>query len=208
DGPQPYTIVTAPADSMDPAYAGRDAADVSVTNTDDDVVAAPVIAAAGSTLQAESCGAGNGVIDPDETVTVGLALVNNGTASTIDLVGTLLASGGVTAPSGPQSYGAIAPLAAAVSRPFTFTAAAACGGTLTATLHLQDGSTDLGSASFTFTLGTSGGAGGTQTFTNAAAVAIPTSGNATPYPSAISVSGLTGTVVKITASLNGFSHAF
>jgi len=208
DGSQAYTIVTAPAASADPAYLGRNAADVSVTNTDDDVLAVAVIAAAGSTIQAESCGAGNGAVDPDETVTVGLALVNNGTASTVDLVATLLPTGGVTAPSGPQSYGAIAPLAAAVSRSFTFTAAAACGGTLTATLHLQDGSTDLGSASFTFTLGTSGGAGGTQTFTNAAAVAIPTSGNATPYPSAISVSGLTGTVVKITASLNGFSHAF
>ena len=207
DGSQAYTIVTAPAVSADPAYTGRDAADVSVTNTDDDVLAVPVIAAAGSTIQAESCGAGNGVIDPDETVTVGLALVNNGTASTVDLVATLLPAGGVTAPSGPQSYGALAPLAAAVSRSFTFTAAAACGGTLTATLHLQDGSTDLGSVSFTFTLGTSG-AGGTQTFTNAAAVAIPTSGNATPYPSSIAVSGLGGTVMKVTATLTGFAHGF
>jgi hypothetical protein len=71
DGSQAYTIVTAPAVSADPAYTGRDAADVSVTNTDDDVLAVPVIAAAGSTIQAESCGAGNGAIDPDETVTVG-----------------------------------------------------------------------------------------------------------------------------------------
>ena len=207
DGNQAYTIVTAPAVSADAAYSGLNPLDVSVTNTDDDVVLVPVIAQAGGTLLAENCGTGNGVIDPDETVTVALALVNNGTASTVDLVATLLPLGGVTAPSAPQSYGAIAPFTPAVSRPFTFTAAAACGGTLTATLHLQDGPIDLGTVGFTFTLGTMG-PGGTQTFTNAAAVTIPTAGSATPYPSSINVSGLTGPVVKVTASLNGFSHAF
>jgi hypothetical protein len=36
DGDQAYTIVTAAAVSADPNYDGLDAADVSVTNTDDD----------------------------------------------------------------------------------------------------------------------------------------------------------------------------
>jgi hypothetical protein len=36
DGDKPYTIITAPATSTDPNYNGRDAADVSVTNLDND----------------------------------------------------------------------------------------------------------------------------------------------------------------------------
>jgi hypothetical protein len=134
--------------------------------------------------------------------------VNNGTASTVELVATLL-------PDGRRDRAQRAAVlrcartarGRGLARPFTFTAAAACGGTLTATLHLQDGSTDLGTVSFTFTLGTSG-AGGTQTFTNAATVAIPTSGNATPYPSSIAVSGLGGTVTEGDGDLTGFAHGF
>ncbi|HEY8148076.1 MAG TPA: S8 family serine peptidase, partial [Vicinamibacteria bacterium] len=207
DGDQAYTIVTAPAVSGDPAYSGLNPLDVSVTNTDDDVVFVPVIVKAGGTLLAEDCGAGNGAIDPDETVTVSLALQNTGTAPTANLVATLLPTGGVTAPGGPQTYGVVTPGAPAVARPFALTAAGTCGGTLTATLQLQDGATDLGTVSFDFPLGTMG-PGGTRTFTNAAAVTIPDSGNATPYPSSISVSGLTGTVTKVTATLNGFGHSF
>jgi len=37
DGSVAYTVVTAPAASTDSSYSGRDAADVAVTNTDDDV---------------------------------------------------------------------------------------------------------------------------------------------------------------------------
>jgi subtilisin-like proprotein convertase family protein len=207
DGDQAYTIVTAPAVSTDPAYSGLNAADVSVTNTDDDVVTAPVIAAAGGTLVTEDCAPGNGAIDPDETVTVSLALVNAGTAPTLDLVATLLAIGGVNDPSGPQTYGVLTPGAGPVGRPFTFTASGACGGTLSATLHLQDGPDDLGMVTFGFPLGALG-PGGTTSFANPAAVTIPASGTATPYPSSITVAGLTGTIAKVTATLNGFGHAF
>jgi subtilisin-like proprotein convertase family protein len=207
DGDQPYTIVTAPAVSADPGYNGLDPADVSVTNTDDDFVLAPVIAKAGGTLSTEGCSPGNGAIDPDETVGVSLALVNIGNAPTTDLVATLMPAGGVTTPDGPQDYGVVDPGGPSVARPFVFTAAGACGGTLTATLQLQDGATDLGTVSFTFPLGTMG-TGGTTAFSNTTAISIPSSGNATPYPSSIAVSGLTGTVVKVTATLNGFSHQF
>jgi hypothetical protein len=153
DGDQPYTIVTAPAVSGDPAYSGLNPLDVSVTNTDDDVISVPVITTAGGTLTAEDCGVGNGAIDPDETVTVSLALQNTGTAPTTNLVATLLPTGGVTAPGGPQAYGVLTPGAPAVARPFALTAAGTCGGTLTATLQLQDGATDLGTVSFAFPLG-------------------------------------------------------
>ena len=71
------------------------------------VVPTNVISNAGSAVV--SAGA-NGVLDPGETVTVSLALKNVGgpgnICTTSALTGTLLATGGVTAPSGPQVYGA------------------------------------------------------------------------------------------------------
>src|SRR5207247_2122257 len=69
----------------------------------------PIIQPAGSTLVTESCAPANGVIDPNENVTVTFKLMNNGGAGTTNLVGTLQSSGGVTPISGPQTYGAIAP---------------------------------------------------------------------------------------------------
>lgn len=52
------------------------------------------------------------------------------------------------------------------------------------------------------------GAGGTQTFANAGSISVPTSGNASPYPSTISVSGMSGTVSKVVVRLKGLTHTF
>src|SRR6185369_2543915 len=107
-------------------------------------VVQPVIASAGATIVAESCSPADGAIDPGETVTVSLCVQNVGSANTVNLVGTLQATGGVTSPSGPQNYGVVVAGGPAVCRNFTFTASGSCGGTLTATLALQDGATNLG----------------------------------------------------------------
>ena len=56
-----------------------------------------------------------GRLDPYETVTVSLCVTNAGVATSASVTGTLLATGGVRSPSGPQSYGAIAPGATRVS---------------------------------------------------------------------------------------------
>ncbi len=45
-------------------------------------------------------------------------------------------------------------------------------------------------------------------FSNPAAITIPAVGAATPYPSDIVVSGVTGTVQKVTLTLTGLSHVF
>jgi photosystem II stability/assembly factor-like uncharacterized protein len=112
----------------------------------------PVLRNGGATLTAEGCAPGNGVIDPGEDVTVSFGVSNIGPGPTLNLVVTLLATGGVTFPSGPENYGAVAP-GATVNRDFRFSNNGTCGGTITLTFHLQDGDTDLGNVSIPFTLG-------------------------------------------------------
>lgn len=132
----------------------------------------------GSALTAESCTPGNGAVDPSEFVTVSFAVRNVGTAPTSNLVGTLLESGGVTGPSAPKSFGAIA-VDGTASRSFTFTAASlACGASLTATLQLQDGAENLGTVTYALPLGTiDTGTSTTATYSSGPlAVAIPASG--------------------------------
>jgi Subtilase family len=113
----------------------------------------PVIEAAGAVLVVENCLPTNGVIDPDETVTVNFALQNTGTVNTTNLVATLQSSSGITSPGVPAIYGALPAGGAPVSQPLTFTAEGVCGGTITATLQLQDGPASLGSVNYTFQLG-------------------------------------------------------
>jgi len=114
----------------------------------------PVVVNGGSSLVTESCSPGNGVIDPGETVTVGFTLKNNGVSATTNLVGTLLASGGVTNPGGAQNYGVIAS-GGSTTKNFTFKAdpSLSCGAIITATLQLSDNGNPLPNVTFTFTTG-------------------------------------------------------
>ena len=109
-------------------------------------------------ITAEGCGGGNNALDPGETVTVNLPIVNNGGAgsTTTNLVATLQAVGGVTSPSGPQNYGAVAQGSPAVVRPFTFTVSAACGDFVAITLQLQDGGTNFGTIVYNLRTGLPG----------------------------------------------------
>jgi hypothetical protein len=121
----------------------------------------PAITAGGGVVAYGNYVPANAVVDVGERVSVNLTLANGG-AATSNLVATLAATGGVTAPSAAQSYGAIATSSSA-ARQFRFTATGSCGATLTATLSLQDGATSLGTVPFLFTLGCSAGP---QTFTD------------------------------------------
>jgi photosystem II stability/assembly factor-like uncharacterized protein len=112
----------------------------------------PVLRNAGAALLAEGCVPANGVIDPQEDVTVAFGVSNIGPGPTLNLVVTLLATGGVTSPSGPESYGMVGP-ASTVTREFSFSNNRACDETITLTFHLQDGETDLGNFSIPFSLG-------------------------------------------------------
>ncbi|MCA1612564.1 MAG: hypothetical protein LC800_00110 [Acidobacteria bacterium] len=64
----------------------------------------------------------NGAVDPGETVTASFGLKNNGAGATTNLVATLQATGGVTSPGAPASYGRIAGGGGTATRPISFTA--------------------------------------------------------------------------------------
>ena len=138
--------------------------------------AAPQIVSNSFTLVLENCT--NNAVDPGENVTMNFGLANTGSANTANLVATLLVSGGVTSPSGPQTYGVVVAGGAAVVRPFSFTANGTCGGVLTATLQLQDGTVNLGTVSFTLTLGAQvTGTTFSQNFDGVTAPALPANWN-------------------------------
>lgn len=168
------------------------------------IVAAPFvsIAQAGSRLTVESFSPANGAIDLGETVTVEFGLRNSGNINSSNLTATLLSGNGVNSPSAPQNYGVLVADAQAVVRTFSFTASGAAGETLTATLQVQDGSGFTTNVTFNFTLPK------LFTFANTNVITIPSVGSANPYPSSITVSGVTGLVSKVAITLNKLNHTF
>jgi subtilisin-like proprotein convertase family protein len=159
------------------------------------------------TFTNESCP--NRVPDPDETLTLNIQLLNTGTASTTNLVATPTGVG-ILGLSGPQTYGVLAP-GEMVDRPFTFTVAAVCGGNIRLTLALQDGDRSIGSLTVQFTVGVR--VNTTTSFSKLIPFIIPATGGgdpagapSNPYPSTINVSGLNGTVTRVTAQLLDYNH--
>ncbi len=146
----------------------------------------PSLHATGSALISENCSPANGLIDPGEAVTVSLLLTNNGTAKSSNLVATLLNGNGVTFAGVPQAYGVLLTNGPEVAQSFSFVADGACGSNIVATLQLQDGTNDLGTVSFAFTLGCC-------VDTNAADLGVTIT--ASPAPSVLVGSNLTYTIV-------------
>ena len=115
----------------------------------------PVVVAGTATVVADSCGAGNGTLDPGEAATVSLCLQNVGSADTTNAVATLLPTGGVTSPGAPQGYGVLTAHGPAVCRSFDFVVGnVICGAAVTPTAQVQDGAADLGSVAWTLSTGT------------------------------------------------------
>jgi subtilisin-like proprotein convertase family protein len=63
------------------------------------------------------------------------------------------------------------------------------------------------SINFNWTVTAAGGSG-TQTFSAPAATTIRDNTTATPYPTSINVSGMSGTISKVVVKINGLTHAF
>ncbi|MEP7014721.1 MAG: dockerin type I domain-containing protein [Verrucomicrobiota bacterium] len=130
------------------------------------------IVSSGSTVVAGTCG-NPAVINPGAMITVDFCVQDNGGLATTNLVGTLQASGGVSNPSGPQSYGVVTPGGGSVCRSFTFNTSAACGGSVTAAVQFQDGANNLGTRTYNFTMAGTPNVLYTENFDGASAPALP-----------------------------------
>ena len=161
------------------------------------------IAGASALLTAEQNTPANSQADPGEAVTFALGLENINGTTTSNLTATLLPIGGVSSPSAAQDYGALTSGGAAVTRSFTFRAVGGCGMFASAIFKLQDGAADLGFASLAIPLGTTA----SNTFTGGA-ITITDNSVASPSPSNVAVSGLSGRVQNLTAQMNGFAHTY
>ncbi|HEY0049607.1 MAG TPA: M36 family metallopeptidase, partial [Pyrinomonadaceae bacterium] len=148
----------------------------------------------------DSTGDNDGYPEPGENVLLSVAVTNT-TGSTINNVVATVAGGG------SANYGNIAD-GATVTRqiPYTVPAAAICGNMHQVSITV---SSDAGAQlpqTREFRLGAPVG-GAPATFSNTAAVTINDNAAATPYPSNVTVSGLTGNKV-IRLNLSGLSHTF
>ncbi len=130
----------------------------------------PIPAPVGAALVGETWV--NGVVDPGESVTVQLAVTNLSPLATSNLTGTLLPSTGVSSPSSAQSFGALVGGGASASATFSFIANGTCGQNLTLNLALRDGTTNLGTVSFSLPLGVATNAL-TEDFESVSAPALP-----------------------------------
>jgi uncharacterized repeat protein (TIGR01451 family) len=188
------TIVSATTTSTDPESGNN-----SASFQTDVVVPGPIIVADGARLIAES-GPANGAIDDNETVTVEFRLSNTGTRAASAVTATLQSTGGVVTGSAVD-YGTIG-VGSSVTRAFTFTAKRENLSVLVATLSLTDGSQILEPVTYQFQFSTQ------NSFANSTGIVIPDSGPALLYPSAIDVSGLAGSVSKVSVTLYGITHSF
>ena len=156
---------------------------------------------AGSALASES-GPVNGIIDSNETVQVLFAFRDSAGLDVTNLVAFLLATNGVTLPSpASQAYGPLAVYGHSVSRPFTFKAIGTNTATITPTFNLYDNAKFIGSAAFTYTIGS-----WATSFTNTNAIIVLDNTNASPYPSVISVTNIGNTLLKATVTLDKLRH--
>jgi uncharacterized repeat protein (TIGR01451 family) len=163
--------------------------------------ATPVIVAGGDALLAQGGSFSNGAINSTETVTVALTLNNIGSAPTTNLTATLQANASLTPITTSQNYGTIA-AGASGTQSYMFTAQGVPGAAVNATLVLVNGGSSFGSVSFVFLIPTA------TNYSQSSEIIIPEYGPGVPYPSQIQVSGLSGLVSDVTATLNGFTHTF
>jgi uncharacterized repeat protein (TIGR01451 family) len=176
----------------------------------------------GDTLTWQSIQPPNGAVAPGETVAVAFQLENVGNIPTTNLVATLQTNGGVIPmqtnsggiPVPGQSsanYGALAPGGGYGSGQLMFSNNAAYGGTIVATLQLQDGTNKYGTVSFTFVMPV------ISTFWNTSLISIPATnfvatneamGPAGPFPSSNLVSGISGFVSDVSVTVSNLEHTY
>jgi subtilisin-like proprotein convertase family protein len=162
----------------------------------------PILVAAGATLVSETIN--NGVIDAGERVTLRLGIRNIGFTNTVNLLATVQNSGGVLNPSpASASYGVVVANGPTNFQNFALTANVTNDGLMTVTLALTNNNQDLGTVEYQFRVGSL-----TYNFANTNRIIINDETNATPYPSTIFVSDISGVITKVTATLSNINHTF
>lgn len=156
-------------------------------------------------LVGEACSPTNNVIDPGELVTLRLALKNYGLADATNVTAFLLQDAGVVSPNPQQDFGTLTVGGDAVYRDYHLVAGGSCGGTLPVRFEIWTNGVFSSRYTNIFTLG--GTTSNTTSRTNSSYINIQ-DGSTSPYPSSISVSGVSGTVEKVTVSLIGLTHTY
>ncbi|MBK8466115.1 MAG: M36 family metallopeptidase [Chloracidobacterium sp.] len=148
----------------------------------------------------DSSGNGNTFPEPAENVLVSVPITNTSGSAINGVVGGI--SGGVSV-----NYGNIAD-GATVTRqiPYLIPPATVCGSTHQITITGTSALGALNPQNFSFVVGTPVG-GAPANFNNSAAITINDNTSASPYPSNITVSGLSGNKI-IKLRLNGLTHTF
>jgi uncharacterized delta-60 repeat protein len=161
-----------------------------------------LVVPAGSALISENLVA-NGIIDPGEKVTLLFAFRAAGGNDIPSVYATLLPTNGITSPSpsGSQLLGSLTVGGASKSKAFSFTASGTNSQQIAATFQINNGLTNIGTAVFTYSLGT-----WTNLYTNSALITINDNAAASPYPSSIIVSNLGGTLIKATVTFTNLTH--
>lgn len=162
----------------------------------------PIIIAAGATLVSETIT--NNVIDAGERVTLRFGLRNVGFTNTADLRAAVQISGGVLNPvPASATYGVVVANGPTNFQNIALTANVTNNGLLTVSLALTDGGRNLGTLTYVFRVGSL-----TYNFANTNRIIINDNTNATPYPSSIFVSDVSGTITKVTATVSNMTHFY
>jgi len=162
----------------------------------------PRLVVVGVRILSESLTPANGALDEGEEVTLALGLRNVGELPTENLVVRLLEGGGVAAPSAAQVYGVMEPGGSTVWRSFTFRVNRPAGNQVEATWESSDGTLSLGTITRNFRVAE------VHTFRSTDPIVIPERGPASPYPSLLTVNGLTGVILRAGVTLHGFTHGY
>ena len=151
-------------------------------------------------------GSTNGIIYPGNTVTLLFAFRASAGTNIANFSAILRATNGITSPSpiGTMNPGSLIVGGPPASQEFSFTASGAYTNSqqIAATFLLYNGGNSIGTAVFTYTLGT-----WQTTFYNTNAIIINDDTVASPYPSLINVSGVGGVLIKATTTLTNITHA-
>ena len=155
-----------------------------------------------------------GILQSGKQAQLWFSFRDAGGTNVSDLKATLLNANGVTSGAPPstngtatEDYGQLAVNGPSVAREFTVIPNGTNSQNVLATFALQDGAKNIGTNTFTLTLGT-----WNTTFYNTNAIYLPPSSNdfvsaiASPYPSMITVTNVGGVLVGTTVTLTNFTH--